>query len=272
MRQNTPSSRDNFFIKTLFISKKVVLYCLLGYVFLAIPAGISAQESNEAVKETSASSGDPIEVSDSPFNIVEEGAMFQFDALGKVRNYIKKTKQNIKRLYILVENYGDDVPDTKEGYVKLKKVYNKALVYYYQKKYTLSLKLHRANHELINNLYKKFVLNYKKDTLKLLEVAAEKLVDSEEQELNGGPDSYKAKGELINLQNSFKLRTAYNQFARAEYMELNNLQPQAITHYRLAKAYAIRVLHNLSDNDKSKQEIETKYKKDLYDAQGRIAK
>ena len=240
--------------------------CLCVVALMSVATNVNGQEKK--AEEANQVSSSQEEGSGSIQNIFEKGSLFQFDAREKVRNYNKKIKKEIKRLYVLVKNYGSEVSQAESGYEQIKKGYTKALVYYYQRKYSTALRIHRENYSQLNGLYKKFASQYKQTVLKLLEVAAEKLVESEEKELHKGSDRYKANGELINLRNSFKLRTAYYQLSRAEDMEVNNLQHQAIEHYRLAKRYAIHVLHDLAYDLKSKKEIETKYKKDLDDSNG----
>ena len=245
-----------------------VSLCLL-LPFVAI--SLSAQEGSEE-KQTGSAVG---EESDVPNRLVEFSAPFQTDAKKAVWEFNEKVGADLRRLYVLVKNYGAEVAGAQEDFNSIQAKHKKALVRFYRRQNTWAWSLHKENHEKIQALYQKFMLKYKEQTLTLLAEVAEKLASAKlRQSTERGQRGLvvePGRVYLKHLENSIRLRLAYQQNAIAREMEIRDLPQKAIEHYRLAKTFAIYTLRRMEKDPNRKKELETKYSKDMLDSRGLVA-
>lgn len=187
-------------------------------------------------------------------------------AIRRVNQIKGRTLTDIKRLKILVANFGPDVEGAQAEFEKIRELYHSAEKERYRRRFVASARLHEGTRKLILDLYKKFTTKFQDQTAELLAECAENMVDAEFA-VSGEPGQ--STGSTARIFNSSqKLYIAYQQTAMAENMIRTDRFDVAITHYRLAKSFAINVLRNLEDSSQKQNEIEKKYKVDLLDARG----
>ena len=189
-------------------------------------------------------------------------------AIRRVNEIKDRTLNDIKRLKVLVANFGGQIEGSDADFKKIRETYHAAEKERYRRRYTESAKLHEETRELILQLYKKFTTRFQDQTAELLSQCAQNMVDAEFA-VSGEPGQNSSSGSTARIFNSSqKLYIAYQQTAMAEDMIRTDRFDEAITHYRLAKSFAINVLQTLEDSSQKQDEIEKKYKVDLLDARG----
>jgi hypothetical protein len=180
--------------------------------------------------------------------------------------YKDRTLNDIKRLKVLVANFGSNVDGASTEFQRIRDLYQQAEKERYRRRFVESEKLHREARKLVLELYKKFTARFQDQVADLLAQCAQNMVDAEFA-VSGEPGQTGGTTSKIFL-SSQKLYIAYQQTAMAENMMRSDRFDEAITHYRLAKSFAINVLTNLEDNPQKQDEIEKKYRVDLLDARG----
>ena len=240
--------------------------CLTLSTFI-VPQFLFAQAS----KASDSEKGFP----DIPNKDVEIGEVYQTDAKKESKRFVSAIKKDIRRLYVLIQNYSALVPGSEQQFGKIKTDYKDALIRYYKKQFTWALYIHKKNMKEIQDLYKKFALQYKEKVLKLLAEGSEKIVDAEVKqiEVRGQKGRKFVEGQPYreNSINSNRLRLAFQQNGIGEEMYQKGFYQKAIDHYRLSILYSIRILENLAEEKKLKDEIKSKYRKEKLDSRGLIA-
>ena len=245
-----------------------VVLCILG---LLVAVSINAQDA-----DTKGGARPSIDKeSDVPDNTVEFAAPFQTDAKKAVREFNERMQHDIRRLHVLVKNYGAQVSGAEQELQSVQETHKKALERYYRRQNTWSLNLHQENHKRIQGLYEKFRDRYKEQTLLLLAEISEKLASEKlKQTIERGQRGFMiepGRVYLKHLKNTVRLRLAYQQNAMAEEMQIRGLPQKAIEHYRLAKMFAIWTLRRMEKDPNRQKELETKYSKDMLDSRGLVA-
>ncbi|MCR9144253.1 MAG: hypothetical protein NXI24_18550 [bacterium] len=188
-------------------------------------------------------------------------------AIKRVNQIKGRTLADIKRLKVLVANFGGDVEGAQADFEKIREMYHSAEKERYRRRFVESAKLHENTRQMISDLYKKFTEKFKNQTADLLAECAEIMVDAEFA-VSGEPGQSARSSTARIFHSSQKLNIAYQQTAMAEDMIRTDRFDEAITHLRLAKSFAINVLRSLEDSSQKQDEIEKKYKVDLLDARG----
>ncbi|MEQ9365177.1 MAG: hypothetical protein RIF32_13095, partial [Leptospirales bacterium] len=188
-------------------------------------------------------------------------------AIKRVNQIKDRTLADIKRLKVLVANFGSDVEAARGDFDKIREMYHSAEKERYRRRFVESARLHETTRKMILDLYKKFTEKFQNQTADLLAECAQNMVDAEFA-VSGEPGQSPRSTTARIFHSSQKLYIAYQQTAMAEDMIRTDRFDQAITHYRLAKSFAINVLQNLEDSAQKQDEIEKKYKVDLLDARG----
>ncbi len=247
---------------SLFKVALVVLICSFSIAFMT---NLSAQEEKSEKEEKQLATS-----TSADGTILEQADIFQYDASKMMRSHVKRTKKNIRYLYVLVQNYGDKVSESQKQYESVKNTYAEALQRFYAQQYTFSLKLHYDNEVKIKALYASFAKNYREQVRQLIFEGSRKLVDSEVEQGNNRHKKIPYI-ELKNLRNSLRMKRAYKEQAAAHRMEDSNLPKEAIDHYRLAKIYAIQAMRSLEQDPARRKELASKYRKDLIDSRGLVS-
>ncbi|WP_407658496.1 hypothetical protein [Leptospira limi] len=179
---------------------------------------------------------------------------------------------SIKLLTIVTANFGDEVPDSKTAFDKIKKDYQIVLRYYYRRAYIASGKAMVILEKDINTLLGKFAKSYDTKTQNLLAECADTITGQEQAQLvdtsTEGVKPVVPYREIAEAQQ--KLRIAYGQLGLATDMTRDDRYYDAIVHYRIAKDYGIKILTDFKEQEADKKVITDKYAKDLVDNKNQI--
>ena len=240
---------------------RLMLCCILLFAF-----PLSAQERNGNAGNKNGSSQKNIDTA----------PLYQFEAQIQARRYARIFRKDVPQLHILVKNYGNEVPNAQKNYEAVKSDYEKALVRFYRREYTWSLKIHQENYKRIKKLYQSFSEKFKVQVFDLLTEVSRKLAERQlTQAEQWGQDIQKvklSKGFLKSEETSARLRLAYQQNFLAEDMERQDYHQKAVEHYRLAKLFAIRAIWIMEEEPDRQTALEKKYSKDLLDSRGLLVK
>jgi len=202
----------------------------------------------------------------------DDSYLAKFHANEVVSKLIKKNLEQIYLLNVIVTNF--DQYGWKGDYDKIYEEYKRAVELYYKRDNIFAKVWFERNQKSISDLMKKMSDQYKIDTQKILDECHKQIIALHlDQKVRSDPNKHK---EL--LQNQMRLRIAYGQMddAQNEYIAKN--YEQALYHYRVAKAYAIRILESVAYADEAEakadglkvKEVKEKYKKDKADNRNRI--
>ncbi len=235
--------------------------CVLGLLLIAPVLSLSAQD---AAAGGDAKNGAVDESVSAP-----ERATYleRHHAIKRVHQIKDRTLADIKRLKVLVANFGGEVGSAQADFEKIREMYHSAEKERYRRRFVESARLHEDTRKMISDLYKKFTETFQNQTADLLAECAQNMVDAEFA-VSGEPGQSPRSSTARIFHSSQKLNIAYQQTAMAEDMIRTDRYDEAITHLRLAKSFAINVLQNLEDSEQKQNEIEKKYKVDLLDARG----
>ena len=262
---------DNTFTSFLQGSLHYLRFRTFFFVGLLIAMSLGAQETGKGKQDSPMAK----EEGDVPDKHIEFAAPFQSDAQKAVREANERLQNDLRRLYVIVKNYGSEVPSSQQDFDAIKDKYKKALIRFYKRQNTWAWDLHKKNREKIRELYGKFMLKYKENTLLLLAELAEKLASEKiEQSTTRGQKTFlvePGRVYLKHLENSIRLKLAYQQNVIAREMEVKELPQKAIEHYRLAKVFVIHTLRRMEKDPNRQKELDKKYSKDILDSRGLIA-
>lgn len=210
--------------------------------------------------------------SDIPNQSVDLGAAYQSHAKEIVMRLEAKSKQDIRRLGIVVANYGDLVQDSKKIFETIKTEHLEGQNRFYKRQYTWSLYIHKINYKRIRDFYIQFLELYKSRADNLLQKASRRVASVElENAIKRGQGKAKIARNKIYL--TFQkavgiLNIAYQKGALAEDLRLQDLPRSSIENYRLSKIFAVSTLLTLEPDPSEKAKISTEYSKDLLDSRG----
>ena len=184
---------------------------------------------------------------------------------------LKKNLDQIYLLNVIISNF--DQGDWKGDYDKIYEEYKKGVEHFYKRDVIMARYWFEKNKQSIADLMKKMADQYNKDTQTILDECHKQVVAIHmDQKTRSDPNRFR---ELID--NQMKLRISYGQMddANNEYVDKN--YEKSIYHYRVAKAFAIRILESVAYSDESEgkdglkvKDVKEKYKKDKADNRNRI--
>ena len=232
----------------------LVVLCL---VLPRATAGLTAQEGKDAQKSSL--------IRPEPITDLERHHAIQ--RIGTLRTM---THNDIKRLKILITNFGGEVSGTEEEFKKIRETYKQAEANYFRRQFKKSMDLHTDVNQQVTEVYKKFTAHFQEQVAKLLTDCSESMTELDFSR-SAEPGLEKDVAKVIE-KNEFRLRIAYNQLALAEGQVREENFNNAINHYRIAKVFAINVLKYSQEDPARAKELDEKYKVDLTDAQGRTLK
>jgi len=187
----------------------------------------------------------------------------------------KLMKRNLDQIYLLnvvISNF-DKGGAWKGDYDKIYEEYKRAVEHYYKRDVIMSRHWFEKNKQSIADLMKKMADQYNKDAQAILDECHKQVVAIHmDQRTRSDQNKYR---ELID--NQERLRIAYGQMDDAinEYTDKNF--EKSIFHYRVAKAYAIRILESVAYSDEAEgkdglklKDVKDKYKIDKADNRNRI--
>ncbi|MCL1865234.1 MAG: hypothetical protein FWF73_05425 [Spirochaetes bacterium] len=202
----------------------------------------------------------------------DDSYLAKFHAQDISDKLLKKNLDLIYLLNVIISNF--DQGGWKSDYDKIYEEYKKGVEFYYKRDVIMSRFWFEKNKQSISDLMKKMAEQYNKDTITILDECHKQIV-AIHMDPKTRSDQNRSK-ELID--NQAKLRISYGQLGDAEneYNEKN--YEKSIYHYRVAKAYAIRILEAVAYSDESEgknnglkvKDIKEKYKKDKADNKNRI--
>ena len=186
----------------------------------------------------------------------------------------KLIKRNLDQIYlinVIISNFGQG--GWKSDYDKIYEEYKKGVEHYYKRDVIMARFWFDKNKQSIAELLKKMAEQYDKDAQSILDECHKQVIAIHmDQKTRSDQNRYR---ELID--NQERLRIAYGQMddANSAYMDKN--YEKSIYHYRVAKAYAIRILESVAYSDESEgkdglkvKDVKEKYKKDKADNRNRI--
>ena len=235
--------------------KKTVLTLVSLILLLSIPA--ISQDNKEN-----------LDAADKP----DDSYLAKFYAQDISDKLIKKNLEQIYLLNVVIANF--DQGGWKGEYDKINEEYKKGIEYYYKRDVIMSRYWLEKNKETIAELMKKMADQYNKDTQVILDECHKQVITIHmDQTTRADPNRFR---ELMDSQ--MKLRIAYGQMddANNEYIDKN--YEKSLYHYRVAKAYGIRILEMVAISDENAEksgglklkDIKEKYKKDRADNKNRV--
>lgn len=163
--------------------------------------------------------------------------------------------QDIRSLAIIVGNFGKDVAGSEQSLEKIRNDYQAAVRYHYRRAYIVSGKSMLDIYKEVDGLYKQFALVYEKQADELLIQTVDQLTNLEQKEM----EERKAENRDSRFRDiedaKFKLKIAYFQMARGDEMIKDRRYADSLTHFRLAKGFAIKTLSDLELDETKKKEL-----------------
>ena len=181
---------------------------------------------------------------------------------------LKKTSiSDIRALSVIVKNFGDKVPGSKEALEAIKQDYKIGLRYYYRRAGFHAGKKMEAVDAKIKDLYQKFSNYYETRTDELLTQCADAIVTIQENEEINAVNS---STQRILQTSEHKLRFAYFQMSMADKFNRDARFRDSLLHYRNAKEYGISLLQDLVSDEAEKKKVLSDFKIDLVDNKNQV--
>ena len=180
----------------------------------------------------------------------EENYLARFQAIDVSERLIKENLEKIYVLKVIASNFKDQ--GWEGDYKKIYDQYKKGVGYFYKRDVIYSRVELENNKKAIGDLFKKISEYYKDYTQTLLFQCADTILDlSLDERSQSDPN----KGKVV-FQNMMRLRIAYGQLDDAQNSYTDGLYRTSILHYRVAKAYGIRIMEELDPaNSKGKFDV-----------------
>ena len=191
----------------------------------------------------------------------EDNYLAKFHANDVVEKLMKTNLDQIFTLNVIKENYKDTHGDWQEDYKKCYDGYKVGVDLFYRRNIVYARVKLEENKKMINQFYQKISDAYKKDTLEMLNLCANNIL---ELTLDSKSSSDPKKNKIL-FHNKMRLRVAYGQLDDAERQRSDDIYATSIFHYRVAKTYAIRILEEINP-----KEFRGKYDRDKADNRNRI--
>ncbi len=253
----------------MIINEKVgkILLASLTLVF-----SLSIAATSQEVKELNPKGSDNMNENFNQSEKPDDSYLAKFHAHDVSGKLIKQNLEQIYLLNVIVTNFKDY--GWKGDYDKIYEEYKRAIELYYKRKIIFARVWFERNQKSISDLMKKMSDKYREDTQKILDECHAKIVALHlNQKTRSDPNKFK---EL--LQNQMRLKIAYGQMddAENEYMAKNF--EQTLYHFRVAKAYGIKILEAVAyaeDSEAGKdgntvKQIKEKFKFHKADNKNRI--
>ncbi|HSV97298.1 MAG TPA: hypothetical protein VLM75_10230 [Spirochaetota bacterium] len=215
---------------------------VLGVCVLS--TGVSAQEmkSDEAKKDPRTEYSE----AERP----EENYLARFQAIEVSERLIKENLEKIYVLKVIASNFKEQ--GWEGDYQKIYDQYKRGVGLFYKRDVIYSRVELENNKKAINDLFKKISAHYREYTQTLLFQCADAILDLSLDE-RSQLDPNRSK---VVFQNMMRLRIAYGQLDDAQNAYSDGIYRTSILHYRVAKAYGIRIMEELDPvNSKGKFEL-----------------
>jgi hypothetical protein len=229
------------------IFKRTNIICLVCFILsLVIPsivfsqqAAQSGQQVKEQPKQTTGKRVHPREEY-SPDQRPEEDYLARFKGIEVSERLMKDNLENIYMLNVIAMNFKDQ--GWEKEYKDIYDEYKKAVAKYYRRQVIYSRLELEKNKKHINDLFKKIVAVYSEQAFTMLDECAEKILNFSLDERN----KFDPNRSRVLFHNMMRLWIAYGQTDDADSCALDSLYKSSVYHLRIAKAYAIQILEDLS--------------------------
>lgn len=225
--------------------------------FLFAPAIVFAQQPAAQPAAPASQQQDPH---------TEENYLERVNAIKGLDNLRAETQRDIRKLTILVQNFGAEVAGSDAELKKIRDQYEESTVLFYKQQYVQSRKIVDETRGQISELFKKFSENMAKRTDAILDECAKSVSAQELTPTSGGGNETEWSSDLI--MNQSRLRTAYAHVAEARSLVRDKRFGDSIDHYRLAKLFGVQLLKGREEDPAKQKAIEEKFKQDYMDAMG----
>ncbi len=240
---------------------------VLASFILAFSISASTQELKELDPKGSDKLNENFNQAEKP----DDSYLAKFHAQDVVDKLIKRNLEQIYLLNVIVSNFDKG---WKSDYDKIYEEYKRGTELYYKRDTIFARVWFERNQQSIADLMKKMSDQYNKDTQSILDECHKQIVALHlNQKTRSDPNKFK---ELIL--NQMRLKIAYGQMDDAENEYVSKNYEATLYHYRVAKAYGIRILEAVAYSDESEskndglkvKDVKEKYKKDKADNRNRI--
>jgi hypothetical protein len=170
----------------------------------------------------------------------EENYLARFKAIDVSQRLMRENLENIYMLKVIVSNFKDQGWD--KDYSVIYDEYKKAVSKYYRRQVVYSQLELEKNRKHINDLFKKIVVVYEDQANVMMDECADKILNFDMDERN----KLDPNRNRTLFQNTMRLWIAYGQMDDADSSSLDNQFKASVYHLRIAKAYAIQILEQLS--------------------------
>lgn len=248
---------------------KSTVYAILLTAFFAISFSLFAQEgeTTSSSSSSSSSSSDVDEIKTNPENQYstadqpEDNYLAKFHALEVIEKLQEDNLDKIYTLNVIKENYKDEQGEWEDDYKKVYEGYKLAMDLYYRRKTIYAAVKLEENKKHINEFYKKVSDVYQEETLKMLDLCADHILElSLKASTASNPNSNAKLFEQI-----MRLRVAYGQLDDGNKARVKRQYHTSVFHYRVAKSYAIAILEDIKPDT-----YINKYQKQKADNRNRI--
>lgn len=172
----------------------------------------------------------------------EENYLARFHALEKCEFLIKRNLDKIFTLNVITTNFKKQHSDWEADYKKIYQGYKDGVDLYYRRNVIYSRVKLEANHVAINEFNKKIATTFKKECLDMLNLCADNIL---ELTLDARTSADPNKNRVL-FNNKMRIRVAYGQLDDGERAEMDRVFHTAVSHYRVCKTYAIKILETLN--------------------------
>ena len=192
----------------------------------------------------------------------EDSYLAKFHAVDIVNKLIKENLNDLYQLKVVVTNFD---AGWKADYDKCYEGYKRGMELYYKRNIIYSRLEFEKNKKDIQDLYKKVLINYKKDTRDLLNSCADKILLLH-LDATTKSDPNKSRDLFLNQE---RLKIAYAQYDDALNAEFNHYLNGSLSHLRVAKSYAIKIMESLAKPEE-RNSVKEKYKVHKADILNRV--
>ena len=246
-------------------------YGRIIFILITLVMIFNFSASSQELKELDPKGSDKLNENFNQAEKPDDSYLAKFHAQDVVSKLIKQNLEQIYLLNVIVTNFDKG---WKSDYDKIYEEYKRAIELYYKRDTIFARVWFERNQKSISDLMKKMADQYNKDTQAILNDCHTQIVALHlNQKVRSDPNKHK---ELI--QNQMRLQIAYGQMDDAENEYTAKNYEQSLYHYRIAKAYGIRILEAVAYADESEaktdglkvKDVKEKYKKDKADNRNRI--
>ena len=194
----------------------------------------------------------------------DDSYLAKFHATDVIQKLMTKNLDEIYLIKVITMNFSDK--GWNADYDKLYNGYKDAMEQYYKRNRIYARDKLEKNQAEIREMFKKILEEYRKQSETILSECAGKLL-----QLHLDVSSRVDPNRFETLYtNQLRLKVAYAQTDDANDSINNKYYAGAIYHYRVAKAYGIAILEDLTAKPEERDSIKSKYKVDKADNLNRI--